>query len=450
MIWSIFGKIVFAAYILFFLIFSFFNLKEKEWRAFARSTSFTFCLIILGAIFLLIIPEKQAWLFVGILVISIGFSFWLLFSPRPRSDIQQTGVPDKIDERDVIFARFDLKENSPHFQDYYSRKEEYKQIDKDIRKLPDILTSPHIQKDPVFFSLAAAEFDVLEQQLDQVTGPLSSEKWEYSPQENTRMIKNIIRYLGAQDCGICELDQAYVYSHVGRGPEPYGQEIKNSHRFAVLFTVEMDFNMIAAAPKPPVIAETAKQYVESAKISLIGASYIRRMGFPARPHIAGSNYQIMLTPLAYMAGLGELGRMGILITEKYGPRIRLGAITTDMPLITDNPKTFGVQDFCQNCKKCATNCPSKAIPMDDKTEENSVMKWVIQREECYRFWRKSGSDCSRCIYVCPYSKPDNFFHGFIRKVASSSSAGQLLSTHCDDLFYGHYPKPHKSWDVLAE
>ena len=450
MIGTIFGKIVFAVYILFFLVFSFYNFKEKEWRAFTRSSLFAFCLVVLGALFLLIIPEIQIWFFVAILIASIGSCFWLFFSPSPRSDIQQTGVPEKFDERDVIFARFDLKEDSPHFQDYYSRKEEYKQIDGDIRKLPDILTSPHIQKDPVNFSLAAAEFDVLEQQVDQVAGPLSSEKWKYSPQENTRMIKNIIRYLGAHDCGICELDQAYVYSHVGRGPEPYGQEIKNSHKFAVMFTMEMDFDMIATAPKSPVIVETAKQYVEGAKISLIGANFIRRLGFPARSHIAGSNYQIMLTPLAYMAGLGELGRMGILITEKHGPRVRLGAITTDMPLLTDSPKIFGVQDFCQKCKKCATNCPSKAIPLDDKIEENSVRKWVIKREECYRFWRKSGSDCSRCIYVCPYSKPDNLFHNFIRKVASSSSAGQSLSTHCDDLFYGHYPTPHKSWDVLSE
>lgn len=450
MIWLILGIIVYTLWILAYIIFTIYNLIAKDWKAFTRSFITVIVLLVLGAVFLFVIPDYQVAFFAATLIVSVCFCLWLLISPRPRDDIKQTGIPAKTDERDVIFARFDLEESSPQFQEYYSRKPEYKQIDDNIRKLPDILTPFHIKKDPIFFTLAAGEFDVLEQQLLMVSGPVSPMEWEYSPEENTRIVKKLIHYLGGIEIGICELDPAYVYSHVGRGPEPYGQEIKTSQKYAVVFTLEMNYEMIAAAPLAPVLAETAKQYIEGAKISLLSASFIRRMGFPARAHIAGSNYQVMLTPLGYLAGLGELGRLGVLITEKHGPRIRLGCVTTDMPLMPDKPKIFGVQNYCQICKKCAINCPGQAIPAGDKTIENGVEKWVINREECYRFWRKSGSDCSRCIYVCPYSNPDNFFHNTVRKVVTGSSAAQYIAARCDDIFFGLDPRPHKPWNVPSK
>jgi reductive dehalogenase len=220
--------------------------------------------------------------------------------------------------------------------------------------------------------------------------------------------------------------------------------IELKHKYAIVFALEMDLEMVASAPQAPVIVETANKYVEAAKISITVANFIRRLGYPARAHIAGSNYQAILPPIAWEAGLGELGRLGILITSRYGPRARLGLITTDLPLITDKPKLFGIQDFCQRCQKCATNCPAQVIPNGDKIEENGVLKWVLNREECYRFWRKSGTDCAVCIYVCPYSKLDNTFHKFIRRTTEKSSAFQALYIWGNDFFYGRIPLKKKS------
>ncbi|MFQ5722428.1 MAG: 4Fe-4S dicluster domain-containing protein, partial [Candidatus Aminicenantales bacterium] len=277
-------------------------------------------------------------------------------------------------------------------------------------------------------------------QLTKVDGQKNSENFSLSAAENTRQIKNIVKYLGSDVCGICQLNQAYVYSHVGRGPEPYGQKIELDHKYAIVFALEMDLAMVKYAPQAPVIVETAKKYVEAARISIILADFIRCLRYPARAHIAGSNYQAMLPPLAWEAGLGELGRLGIIITRKYGPRARLGLVTTDLPLIPDKPKKWGIQEFCQKCKKCARNCPAQAIPKGEKTEENGALKWVLKREECYRFWRKAGTDCAMCIYVCPYSKPVNLFHNFIRKMTELSAAAQSLSVWSDDFFYGRFPR----------
>jgi len=436
----ILGKVIYSILIFFVLVFLIYSLFEKEWRAFLRSALILLILTGIYSVFFIFSPEVKTWFFTGVFGMSVIVIFWIAVSAKPRDKIKITGEQKKVDERDTIFARFDLEIRSEKYKKYYSAHKEYFSIDEDIRKLNDILDSHFIKEEPVLFSLADAEFNFCEQLLLGVDGNEPSIRFERSPEENTRMVKNIIEYLGSDLCGICKLDQAYVYSNVGRGPEPYGNKIECRHKYAIVFAIEMRADMINCAPQAPVIVESAKQYVEAAKISIISSGLIRRLGYPARAHISESNYQVMATPLAWKAGLGEVGRIGILITKKYGPRIRLGVITTDLPLIPDEPVAFGVQDFCKKCRKCAENCPSKAIPSGEKLEENGVLKWVIKREECYRYWRKVGTDCARCIRVCPYSKPNNLLHNIIRNLISSSSSAQTISIKGDDFFYGRHPK----------
>lgn len=443
-IWIVGGKLALSLLILFFLWLAITSLMERERRAFGRSLIFLLAFISMGAFSLLVPFPLKTWLF-GFVAVLMGFFLLLiLISPIPQKKTEVVGTQNKIDERDVIFARFDHEHGNSLIQNYYERRPAFEPIDREIRELPDLFAPVHQKKNPVLFSLADSEFDFLEHQLSLVRGEKSPEELRLSDIQNTRIIKSIIKYLGSDLCGICSLDQAYVYSHVGRGPEVYGKEIELDHKFAIVLAVEMDLTMVSSAPKAPVIVETAKKYVEAAKISIIAANFIRRLGYPARAHIAGSNYQCMLPPLGWEAGLGELGRLGILITTKYGPRARLGLITTDLPLIPDEKKISGIQDFCEKCQKCARNCPAQAIPYGHKQEENGSLRWILNREECYRYWRKAGTDCAVCIYVCPYSKPNNPFHDFIRKLASTSSSAQALSVWGDDLFYGRIPSRRKS------
>jgi len=89
------------------------------------------------------------------------------------------------------------------------------------------------------------------------------------------------------------------------------------------------------------------------------AEAIRMMGYNAIPCKNGTALSI---PLAIDAGLGQLGRNGLLITPKYGPAVRIGKVLTDMPLVPDRPIDFGVTEFCQSCKKCAEHCPPGPSP----------------------------------------------------------------------------------------
>jgi reductive dehalogenase len=269
-----------------------------------------------------------------------------------------------------------------------------------------------------------------------VDGVVNPAKVDVDASDATRSMKDLTLQLGADEVGIALLNPAYIYTHVGRGHEPWGAPIENNHKFAIAFDVEMSYSMVEQAPRLAITEETAQRYLQAAEISISLAEHIRELGYPARAHIAGSNYQIVLPPVAYEAGLGELGRHGYLISPRFGSRIRLGAVTTDLPLIPDEPITFGVQDFCDKCLKCATQCPSASIPKAGKTAVRGVEKWQLDAESCLHYWRKIGTDCGICMKVCPFSHPGSFVHRLIREGVRRSSFARTVSTYGDDLFYG--------------
>ena len=62
---------------------------------------------------------------------------------------------------------------------------------------------------------------------------------------------------------------------------------------------------------------------------------------------------------AVKAGLGKIGKNGLLLTPQYGNRITLVSILTDLVLLADSPLT---EMLCPpNCHRCLDACPTKAL-----------------------------------------------------------------------------------------
>jgi ferredoxin len=153
------------------------------------------------------------------------------------------------------------------------------------------------------------------------------------------------------------------------------------------------------------------------------------------------NYRVVCPLVARDAGLGEIGRMGLLMTPELGPRVRLAVVTTEMPLLTDERSfDYTTIDFCARCKKCAEICPADAIPSGDREMIGGVRRWQIDQEACFTLWCKIGTDCGRCVSVCPYSHPDNLLHNLVRLGVRNSSLFRGLAIKLDDLFYGKRPQ----------
>jgi ferredoxin len=242
----------------------------------------------------------------------------------------------------------------------------------------------------------------------------------------------------------------HYYSHIGRGTGKYGDAIETEHKFGIAFTVEMDRAMISTAPHAPGVMESAKEYVESARVAVQLAAAIRLMGYEARAHIDG-NYRVIAPLVARDAGLGEIGRMGLLMTPHQGPRVRLGVVTTNLPLTSDGRKLEpSVLDFCNICKKCADCCPSKSIPFDDRAEVDGALRWKINAETCFHYWNTIGTDCGRCMAVCPYSNQNNLAHNLVRWGIRHSGAFRRAANRIADLLYGARPAPHKAPQWIRE
>lgn len=298
------------------------------------------------------------------------------------------------------------------------------------------LDSRHVKGIPTKFGIGNAGLYSWE-------GKVNENKYNFkNSEEASQIIKKASLFLGADLVGIAPYDERWVYSRSFNPmtKESVPIEFPFNPKSVIVIALEMDYDAYRTAPSLIAAAATKIAYGEMITVSSNIATFIRDLGYHAAP--TGNDTSLAI-PTAIQAGLGEASRMGMLITEKYGPRVRLCKVFTDLPLKVDKPITFGVQQFCEVCMKCADNCPGNAISKDLKPSFNAlnisnnpgVKKWWVDGEKCLEFWGENGVGCSNCIACCPYNKIDEWHHD-LSKLATLTPAKPLLRS-LDELFgYG--------------
>ncbi len=353
---------------------------------------------------------------------------------------------ERFDERNNVFARRDLVPGSPEYGDMYRRHPEWEVADEENRSLPEIgaFTSKAdmgLFEAPDWLLYYLGSPDI-------VDGDPAKETVKLSPERATLKVKTFARKLGADLIGVSVMTPAFAFSHRGRityPEEPWGTPIEVNHKYSISMGFREDVNLIRTAPGSGELIETALGYFRSAVTAVMLARYIRSLGYPARAHHF-RNYQVLSVPLAVEAGLGELGRCGFLLTKKHGNCLRLSTVTTDLPLLCDQPVDIGVQDFCTRCKLCAEACPPGAIPTGEKIRVRGVDKWLIDDIKCYHYWTKVGTDCGMCIASCPWSQPNTWIHRTSASWASVSKLGRIVLLWLYPIIYGKYrPQKPPEW-----
>ncbi len=273
------------------------------------------------------------------------------------------------------------------------------------------------------------------------------------PAEVTKKVKRAARFFGASLVGVCDLDQQWLYSYVSddRNREHLPLELPEGMHSAVVMAVEMDYDLMQTAPTGGAAAATGLGYSKMAFLAGLLARFIRNLGYRALP--CGNDTALSI-PIAVEAGLGELGRNGLLITEQFGPRVRLCKVFTDLPLVPDEPRFFGVEEFCRVCLKCADDCPSRAISFGDRTTEAlnistspGVLKWPVNAEQCFKYWAANGLDCSTCIRVCPFNQAAGRLHDGVRLgIKYAPWLDRLFLWFDGTLGYGKQSDPEAIWE----
>lgn len=223
------------------------------------------------------------------------------------------------------------------------------------------------------------------------------------PVANAKALKSLAYHLGADLTGICEVPRYAWYSH-----HMDGREIETYHRYAVVMLIDQGHGTMEGASGDDWVSggQSMRGYLRGAEIAGIMSEFLRNKGHSARPHTQADS-DVLHIPLVLWAGLGELSRIGELVLNPYvGPRFKSVVLTTDIPLEVDKPIDFGLQYFCQNCLKCARECPVSAIPFKDKVMFNGYEIWKPDVERCtrYRVTNQKGSACGRCMKTCPLNK----------------------------------------------
>ncbi|TCX51681.1 reductive dehalogenase [Dehalobacter sp. 14DCB1] len=303
-------------------------------------------------------------------------------------------------------------------------------------------------------------------------------QWKFnSADEASLIMKKAARFLGADLAGIAPYDDRWTYANWSR-PKlkpfkeadgrtiyyPYNVEkyLKNREvevfgldvveadwekyagfqpKFVIAMAFEMDYEAYRTAPSILHSAAPGKAYSNMGEVAYKLAVFLREMGYNAIPT---GNDTSLSVPIAVQAGLGEAGRHGQLITQKFGPRVRIAKVYTDLELVPDKPRSFGVREFCRLCLKCADACPPQAISREKEarilqredcgpSESPYTLKWEVDSHRCNSFWAYNGGDCGNCISVCSWNKIDQWNHD-VARIATQIPLVQDAARKFDEWF----------------
>jgi len=241
--------------------------------------------------------------------------------------------------------------------------------------------------------------------------------YQASAQELTNMLKRASGVYGIEKIGVTAINLDYHHSH--RYDHATKSEIPAESMqgldHCVVVANSMSYDLVQTYPSATAGAAPGHGYSQLTFQAQTLVQFIRQLGYDA---VASVNDTAQCIPYAIQAGLGEYGRNGLLINPELGPRLRIGKIFTNMPLVYDHPHTFGVSKLCQVCRKCTTSCPPKAIPNGAPSYQvynisniRGVKKWTVDAEKCYSFWSKQLTECGICMRVCPFNKDlTRFWH----------------------------------------
>jgi len=174
---------------------------------------------------------------------------------------------------------------------------------------------------------------------------------------------------------------------------------------AIVLLMEMRKGDIQTAPSRKANREIFRTYYSLGKAANLITEFLKEKGYKAEacPALGGEvNYPL----LAEEAGLGKIGKHGLLITPEFGPSLRIAAVYTELtnlPVSDRNPHLW-VGDFCRNCMLCVKSCPAGAIYSDPKIFKDQTEQHIDYQKCAVPF--SNNHACTICIRDCIFFKTD--------------------------------------------
>ena len=302
---------------------------------------------------------------------------------------------------------------------------------------------------PGKYPLSAAQKDVIDHMALMQRNPVAAERAPIpqDPEILTRHIKAVGYFLKADVVGTCRVPESACYSH-----DKQGNPIDIRYENAIVLVMRKEQNAMRASTGSDWIGDpiSFQAYQHLGVVAETVANYVRRLGWDASAQYGPSlvnRYSVLIPPLLLWAGIGEVSRAGIILNPYLGLGFKAAAVLTNMPLVPDKPIDFGLQSFCEHCKICAQNCPSKAISMGDKVMYNGYETRKLDTRRCasFNFTNKKGTMCNRCVKSCPWTNPPTWPHNVVRGMVMHSRLAQLIAIRAAYLLGLGKDRPDDKW-----
>ena len=198
-----------------------------------------------------------------------------------------------------------------------------------------------------------------------------------------------IHDIGVADAGMWETDPL-VSSRIGAGGRP--RDLMPDARSVVVIGIPIQGNTVNTM---------LDQAAERIALELISMGHhavaIPRDGYLGLAGLRGDPSAFFShRHAAYLAGMGTFGYTNMLLTERYGPRIRLASIVTSVKLPSGSPMD---RQLCTGCRRCVRECPANAVT------DAGYPEGITEKQRCVEISAslaaKGVSPCGRCIAVCP-------------------------------------------------
>jgi epoxyqueuosine reductase len=115
---------------------------------------------------------------------------------------------------------------------------------------------------------------------------------------------------------------------------------------------------------------------------------------------------VMEKPLGAAAGLGWQGKHTNMVSREHGSWLFLGAISTTVPFVPDEPG----RDRCGSCDACQRACPTEAFPAPYRLDARRCISYLTIEhkgpvaEELRAALGNRIYGCDDCLAVCPWNK----------------------------------------------
>lgn len=218
----------------------------------------------------------------------------------------------------------------------------------------------------------------------------------------TDSVKELAHSLGADLIGVA---QAKSFAEAPEKHRP--EDLLRGAQSVIVMAIHLLDASLESAPNREYSVTYSVINRELNRIAFRIAKFLQDKGYRALQVPVSSPYNVSRNMgdlshrhAGYLAGLGVFGKNSLLLSTKFGPRIRLVSVITDALLTAD--KTLDL-DLCNDCDKCIRACPAGAL----KGER------IVDKPKCDAHHVEVGKQlqledweqiCGVCIRVCPVGK----------------------------------------------